>query len=100
MAVREAIAVPTVLVAAAVSTIGVAIPSRGTHATGWFPWALLAMGIAGIAAAVFDRAQKGGGWRSQGLALLVGPFGSRIVFALIGGGFLGGAIGILSTPAA
>lgn len=96
---REAIVLPIVLVVAAAAAIVVKLvvhvtPKEAENA-GWLKWGLLVLGIFGIASAVFDRQQKtgrGDGWRVKGLVLLVGPAGARIAFALIGGGFLGGAI--------
>jgi hypothetical protein len=62
-----------------------------------FKWVLLAMGLFSLATGLFDRAQKPDFKRInrvEGLKLLLGPTGSRVMWAVIGGGFLGGAVAV------
>jgi len=95
---RESVIVPLVLTVATMAALVVAWLVDGEHdgsSRGSLPWILLGMGIASIAIALFDRQQQvgpGTGLRTQALVMVVGPTGARIVYALIGGGFLGGAI--------
>jgi hypothetical protein len=100
---RESIMLPILLAVAAVAAIPIAIPCAasapppGGH--GWLPWALLALGVGGVAVAVFERRpafDPKAGIKGNALVLLLGPIGARVGYALIGGAFLGGGIGLLA----
>jgi len=100
MALRESVIVPLVLGVAAVATAITTVALHAAEVTqdkdGKLQWILLALGVVGILVAVFDRAQTPAGARTRVLVGLLGPTGARISFAVIGGGFLGGAIALLT----
>jgi hypothetical protein len=93
--------VAILLAVAAVAATGVAIPcalASSPGSKGWLPWALLALGVAGLAVAIFERNPKmdpRASVKANAMVVLFGPVGARIGYAVIGGAFLGGAIGLL-----
>lgn len=94
---------PILLVIAAVAATAIAIPcavsTPSSGGKGWLPWALLALGVASLAIAVFERNPKVDFQRSakaNAMVLLFGPVGARVGYALIGGAFAGGGIGLLA----
>lgn len=64
----------------------------------WFAWLIIALGAGGILGGILDRAMKPNLkriGRSDAVMILLGPTGSRILFAVLGGAFLGGGISLL-----
>lgn len=101
----EKVMLPILLVAALVGAAGIAVPtvmlSTPTPTPTLLPWFLLALGVAGIAVAVFERNPKidfKANVKANAMVLLFGPIGARVGYALVGGGFLGGAIGLFIAP--
>lgn len=92
---------PILLAVAAAAAIAVAIPSAGSTppaGRGWLPWALLALGLAGLAVAIFERRpviDPKASVKANAMVVLFGPVGARIGYALVGGAFLGGGLGLL-----
>jgi hypothetical protein len=63
---------------------------------------LLAFGAVSLFIAVFDREQKPDMKklnRTNAILFLLGPLGSRVLFAAIGGAFLGGALALFTSLA-
>jgi hypothetical protein len=93
---------PILLVVAAIAATAIAIPcaasTRSPSGKDWLPWALLVLGVASLAIAIFERAPKvdfKASAKANAMVLLFGPVGARVAYALVGGAFAGGGIGLL-----
>ena len=61
------------------------------------PWLLLAFGLVGLGAGVLVREHKidfKAGARANAFVLFFGPVGARVAWVVVGGGFVGFAIGL------
>jgi hypothetical protein len=98
----ESFMLPLVLVVGAIAATIIAIPcamsTPSPGGSGWLPWALLALGVGGMAFAIFEKNPKFDPKLSAQANMFVvffGPVGARIGYAIVGGAFLGGGIGLL-----
>ena len=92
---------PILLAVAGVAAAGIGLPcfysTPSPGGVGWLPWAFLALGIASLAIAIFERRpaiDPKASVKANALVVLFGPVGARVGYALIGGAFLGGAVGL------
>ncbi len=96
------LALAIVLGLATASTIGVWLAAHGSKTDrGWFPWALVAMGVGSLAAAVFQRDMKPDLTKrrfsmADGIMHMLGPTGSRFLFAVLGDCAFGGGLALLT----
>jgi hypothetical protein len=99
----EILLAPILIAVAAAIAIPLAILIPPPDKDSWLKWMLIGFGAVGILVALFERnptVESAGGARAKALVLFLGPTGSRVAWAVMGGGFLGGGIAMFRWVAA
>jgi hypothetical protein len=98
--IKEPLATMVVIGTAAATCIFMWVLTRDVHPPreSWVAWLFLALGAGSILGGIFDREMKPNTrriGRADAIMWLLGPTLSRILFAALGGVFLGGGISLL-----